>query len=327
VLAVFAAVGLLAVLAPILAAPSVATARAGRLQDARSKAKALAAEVAGLDAGIEAAVQRCAHAGDALHAVRGQIVANRRHQALAMGQLQTARSALAARAIALYKHDDVTMMDAILTASDFSDLVSQITMVQNVARGDRDVLRTVEVTKRQLADRAVALAADAHTAQKLVKLRDQELKTIRAQLGSRQALLNGVRADIRALAAQQVKAAPSPGPTVASPSGGGGSGGGGGQGQWWTSIQQAAGANGVDARGMYRLMMVESGGYASIVGPGGYYGLFQYAPSTWKGSWNPYRSASITDGAAQIRATALALKMGYGHSWWDPSYSWAFGGG
>ena len=44
-------------------------------------------------------------------------------------------------------------------------------------------------------------------------------------------------------------------------------------------------------------MMIESGGYASIVGPGGYYGLFQYHPSTWKGSWNPYRSASITDGA------------------------------
>jgi hypothetical protein len=77
---------------------------------------------------------------------------------------------------------------------------------------------------------------------------------------------------------------------------------------------------------MYRLMVIESGGYASIVGPGGYYGLFQYHPTTWKGSWNPYRSAGITDGAAQIRATALALKMGYGHAWWDPSYSWAFSG-
>ena len=77
---------------------------------------------------------------------------------------------------------------------------------------------------------------------------------------------------------------------------------------------------------MYRLMMIESGGSASVVGPGGYYGLFQYAPSTWKGSWNPWRSSSIADGAAQIKATALALRQGYGHSWWDPSYSWAFQG-
>ena len=44
------------------------------------------------------------------------------------------------------------------------------------------------------------------------------------------------------------------------------------------------------------------------------------------GSWNPYRSAGITNGAAQIRATARALKMGHGHAWWDPSYSWAFSG-
>jgi len=77
---------------------------------------------------------------------------------------------------------------------------------------------------------------------------------------------------------------------------------------------------------MYRLMMIESGGDAFVVGPGGYCGLFQYHPATWKGSWNPYRSASVTDGAAQIRATALALKTGHGHAWWDPSYSWAFSG-
>ena len=77
---------------------------------------------------------------------------------------------------------------------------------------------------------------------------------------------------------------------------------------------------------MYRLMMIESGGSAGVVGPGGYYGLFQYASTTWKGSWNPYASASISDGAAQIKATALALHLGYGHAWWDPSYSWAFQG-
>ena len=73
-------------------------------------------------------------------------------------------------------------------------------------------------------------------------------------------------------------------------------------------------------------MMIESGGSATVIGAGGYYGLFQYAPSTWKGSWNPWRSSSITDGAAQIKATALALSQGYGHAWWDPSYTWAFQG-
>ena len=316
---------LLAVLALAAAAVPV-SARTGELQGVRAKAKALAADVAALDAQIDAAVQRRTRATDSLAAVRGQISDDKRLQALALRELDVARATLVARAVALYKHDDVTALDAMFSADDFGDLVSRLTMVQSIARGDRDVLRTVERTKRELADRAVSLVADERTARKLVVQRDAELKSIKAQLGDRQAMLAGVRQEIRDLAAKQKPATPTPGGTVKPPSGGGGGGDGGGQGQWWPLIQQAAGANGVSARGMYRLMMIESGGYASIVGPGGYYGLFQYHPATWKGSWNPYRSASITDGAAQIRATARALKMGYGHAWWDPSYSWAFSG-
>ena len=304
-----------------------AGARSGEVQSARAKAKALAADVAALDAQIDAAVQRCTRATDSLAAVRGQIGDNKRLQKLALRELDVSRAALAARAVALYKHDDVTTLDAIFGADDFGDLVSRLTMVQNIARGDRDVLRTVERTTRELTDRAVSLVADERTTRKLVAQRNAELKSIRAQLGDRQALLAGARQEIRDLAAKQKPATPTPGETVKPPSGDGGGGdGGGGQGQWWPLIQQAAGANGVSARGMYRLMMIESGGYPSIVGPGGYYGLFQYAPVTWRGFWNPYRSSAITDGAAQIRATALALKMGYGHAWWDPSYSWAFSG-
>ena len=133
-----------------------------------------------------------------------------------------------------------------------------------------------------------------------------------------------MRSDIRRLVTVAQKAAPDPAPTVEPPDAG--EVDGDGTGPWWPLIQSAAVANGVSARGMYRLMMIESGGSAGVVGPGGYYGLFQYAPSTWKGSWNPWRSASVTDGAAQIKATALAIRQGNGHAWWDPSYTWAFQG-
>ncbi len=323
-----ALVGLALLACLALAAAAVpASARTGKLQSVRAKAKALANDVAALDAQIDGAVQRYSRATDSLAAVRGQIGDNKRFQRLALRELDVARATLVARAVALYKHDDVTSLDAFLTADDFNELVSQLTMVRSIAHGDRDVLRTVERTKRELADHAVSLAADERAARQLVTTRDAELKTIKAQLGERQAMLAGVRREIRAAAARQKPATPKPDQTVKPPSGGGGGGGGGGgQGAWWPLIQQAAGANGVSARGMYRLMMIESGGSASIVGPGDYYGLFQYDPTTWKGSWNPYRSASITDGSAQIRATARAVKMGYGHSWWDPSYSWAFSG-
>ena len=312
--------GLLVLAVAALAAPAV-SARAGQLQSDRQKAHTLAVDIAALDSRIEAAVQRFARATSSLQAVRTQIRDNTRLQRIARNELDLANATLSIRAVALYKNDDVSTLDAILTVDDFSELVGQLSMLRHVARGDRDVVRTIQLTSRQLADRETSLTADAHTAVKLVGQRSAELKTIRAQLSDRRALLAGVRTAIRNDAAKQERAAPDAGPTVQpSPDTGGG------QGQWWPLIQSAASSRGVSARGMYRLMMIESGGSASIVGPGGYYGLFQYAPSTWKGSWNPFRSSSITDGAAQIKATALALSQGYGHAWWDPSYSWAFEG-
>lgn len=319
---------MLVVLAAVCVAAAAGTlvapahARTGPLQQSRSRARAIAAEIAGLDARIGSAVARYSRASRALDAVRRQIRENRRLQRLAYRELDLARATLAARAVTMYKHGDVSAVDAMFGASDFSDFVTQMTMVRTLARSDRDVVRTIETTKRELSDRADSLAADEKTKRKLVEACRDELATIRVRLDQRRAALAGVRADIRHLVADAAKKAPDPAPTVEPPQQG--SGGEDGSGPWWALIRNAAASNGVSARGMYRLMMIESGGSATVVGPGGYYGLFQYAPATWKGSWNPWRSSGITDGAAQIKATALAIRQGYGHAWWDPSYSWAF---
>ena len=67
---------------------------------------------------------------------------------------------------------------------------------------------------------------------------------------------------------------------------------------------------------MWSVMMCESGGNPNASGGGGaWLGLFQYAPSTWRGSWNPYRSASIWDAKSQIFATAIAWSNGR-QGWW-----------
>ncbi len=67
---------------------------------------------------------------------------------------------------------------------------------------------------------------------------------------------------------------------------------------------------------MWAVMMCESGGDPNIADPSNrYFGLFQYAPATWQGQWNPYRDASIYDPHAQIFATAKAWHDGY-QGWW-----------
>jgi peptidoglycan hydrolase CwlO-like protein len=319
-LALAAALALCAIVAAVALAPAPAGARTGQLQQNRAEARELAADITALDARIDAAVTRYSRATQALEAVREQVTENRRLQRLAYQELGIARDALATRAVAMYKHEDVSPLDAVFGAADLGDLVTQLSMVRSIARCDRVVVRSIESTKQELRDRAAALVADERTAEKLVGTCRSELATIRSRLDERRAVLASVRADIRRLAAATAKSSPAPSPTVEPPDQGGGSG------PWWPLIQSAAASNGVSARGMYRLMMVESGGSAAVAGPGGYYGLFQYSPATWKGSWNPWRSARISDGSAQIKATALAIGQGYGHAWWDPSYTWAFQG-
>lgn len=302
------------------AAASPAAARTGKLQETRDEATALAADISALDARIDEAVQRYAQATQSLAAVREQLSENRRLRRLSQYELETARATLTARAVAMYKRGDVSTLDAIFAADDFDELVSQVAMVRRLARSDGEVVHTIEETKLEVADAAVKLSADERTAERLVQRRAAELRTIRAQLAERQGLLDGVRSEIRRLAAAEVKATPTEDGTVEPPIVDDGSG------EWWPLIQDAGAANGVSARGLYRLMMIESGGCATIVGPGGYCGLFQYSPATWTGSWNPWRASSITDGAAQIKATALAIREGHGPSWWGASYAWAFGG-
>lgn len=67
---------------------------------------------------------------------------------------------------------------------------------------------------------------------------------------------------------------------------------------------------------MYRVMMCESSGNPSVVGPRGlYHGLFQYHRGTWGGRWNPYRANNIYDAKSQIFATAKAWSVGMQSHW------------
>jgi hypothetical protein len=94
------------------------------------------------------------------------------------------------------------------------------------------------------------------------------------------------------------------------------------RGHWKPLIEIAGKKYGVSTAGLHRMMMLESGG--SRTAGTMYKGLFQYCPSTWSGSWNPWRRESIYNGWAQIRATAYALSRGMGRSQWPNTYPMAF---
>lgn len=305
----------LVALIAVVGAAVVPAAHSVTLESERQKARALAAEVAELDARIDAAVARYSQATRALEAVRASVAGNRRAIREARRQVDLARELLAEHARSIYKQSTPTTVDVLFGVASFGDLVRQLELLQRVGAGEADYVRTLQEGERELEERSLALAADEATAERLVAERASDLERLRSFFDDRRDLLASVEESVRELAAEAKPATPRPAVAETAAAG---------DGEWWPIIERAAAARGVSADGMYRLMMAESGGSATIVGAGGYHGLYQYSLTTWRGSWNPYRSASVYDGEAQIKASALAISRGWGPSFWPTTFDWAF---
>ena len=319
---------LLAVLvcAAVGAAVDTPRAVAAGLAAERGRARSISEQISTLDARLAGIVDQFASATTRLASVDAQIAQNERQLKVAVFQVSVARKVLSARAVAMYKERDTSFVDVLVGSSSFADMLSQLTFLSKLSQYDDNILGELQATRREVTDKELALKADRQAASTLLAQQTAERARIRSALAQRQRTLHGLQKEITRLEAELrkpvVKAQKVAVALPLAPTGNGVPVGG-----WWPVIKDAGSANGISPDGLYRLMMIESGGNASIVGGSGgrFCGLFQYFPGTWKGSWNPWRGESIFSGTAQIKATALAIKMGKGPFWWNPSYQWAFG--
>ncbi|HMK93414.1 MAG TPA: hypothetical protein VK576_10475 [Thermoleophilia bacterium] len=279
----------------------------------------------GIDTRLDQAVAAYALATQHLDDLQAQIASGRRQLRLARYQLGVARQQLAEHLVVAYKSSDASLLDVVLETRTFDQLLTKIDYVHQIAGSDAGLVRDVQRRKTAVSQSLGGLKQRLGDAQRAAAALGERRDALRAELAQRRSLLSGLKADVVRLVseARTVKAAdpkPDKGPatTTATPVPV--------SGPWRSLIAAAAAANGISADGLYRLMLAESGGSAAAVN-GPYCGLYQYARGTWTGSWNPWRGADIFDGAAQIKATALAIKLGYGSAWWPTTYPWAFGGG
>lgn len=316
----------LLVCAAVSAAVHTPRAGAASLAAERSRARSIGQQIATLDARLAGIVNQFASATARLASVDAQIAQNEHQLKVAVFQVSVARKVLSARAVAMYKERDTSIVDVLVGSSSFADMLSQLTFLSKLSQYDDNVLGELQATRQEVTDKELALKADREAASALLAQQTVERARIRTALSQRQSTLRGLQTEIKRLEAELrrpvVKAQKVAAVSPVAPTGEGVPRGG-----WWSVIKDAGAANGISADGLYRLMMIESGGNASIVGGSGgrFCGLFQYFPGTWKASWNPWRGESIFSGTAQIKATALAIKMGKGPFWWCPSYQWAFG--
>lgn len=307
----------------VLALLPAATAGAETLAAKRQEAARVAAEVAVLDAQLDVAVARYARAAQDLEALETRIATTSRELDAVRGQLGIAEQQLSMRAEALYKQGSVSLLDVLVSTGSFEEFLTRAEYIRRVGRSDADIVASVSDFRDRLQLAQQRLRDDLARAERATATRADQRARIEASLLQRSQMLAGIRAEVEDLRTTAAAEAAATSAVSVGPSPPGGSGAEQGEGAWWPLIKNVAADNGISAQGLYRLMMVESGGVATATN-GPYRGLFQYATSTWRGEWNPWRGRDVFDGAAQIRATGLAIRLGHGPAWWPNTYGWAF---
>jgi peptidoglycan DL-endopeptidase CwlO len=197
--------GLVAAL--VAASPSFAA--PGSVSSKQAEARSVMAQIQGLDANLERAVDAYNLANEKLAGIENDLRTNKAELKLAKANLRHARGQLNAHLIAMYTSGNQdTGLEVLLGATSMDDLISRIDTVNRVSDQSTDVLRQVKVFGAKVKQERARLQT-AHVQQaRLVAERSAEKASIQGQLASRQQLLSSIKSQITQMqAAEQARQA------------------------------------------------------------------------------------------------------------------------
>ncbi len=195
---------LIVVLAALLAA-STAHAAPGAVSAKEAQARDVLAQIQGLDANLERAVDSYNLANEKLAGIEGDLRENKQALRLAKSNLRHAQTMLNARVVELYTSGggQDTGLEVLLGATSMDDLITRIDTMNRVSDQSTDVLRQVKTFRAKVKEQRARLQT-AHVEQaKLVAQRSAEKASIEGQLASRQQLLSSIKSEIAQMQAAE----------------------------------------------------------------------------------------------------------------------------
>ena len=192
------------VMAALLAA-STAHAAPGAVSSKEAQARDVLAQIQGLDANLERAVDSYNLANEKLAGIEGDLRENKQELRLAKSNLRHAQTMLNARLVDLYTSGggQDTGLEVLLGATSMDDLITRIDTMNRVSDQSTDVLRQVKTFRAKVKEQRARLQT-AHVEQaKLVAQRSAEKASIEGQLASRQQLLSSIKSEIEQMQAAE----------------------------------------------------------------------------------------------------------------------------
>ena len=196
------------VVVALMAAPA-AHATPGSISSKQAQAQSVLAQVQGLDANLERAVDAYNLANEKLGQIEGDLQENKLELRLARKNLKRSQAQLSTRLVEMYTSgDENSGLDVLLGASSIDDLISRIDTINRLSDQSTEVLRQVKVYRAAVKHRRQRLQV-AHVQQaELVAERSAQKASIEGQLAERQQLLSSIKSQIAEMqAAEQARQA------------------------------------------------------------------------------------------------------------------------
>jgi peptidoglycan DL-endopeptidase CwlO len=175
----------------------------------QAQAQDVLAQIQGLDANLERAVDAYNLANEKLGQIESDLQENKLELRLARRNLTRAQSMLSQRLVQMYTSGgEDTGLEVLLGASSIDDLISRIDTANRVSDQSTAVLRQVKVYRKVVKERRARLKT-AHVEQaRLVNERSAQKASIEGQLAERKQLLSSIKSEIeRIQAAEQAQQA------------------------------------------------------------------------------------------------------------------------
>ncbi len=166
---------------------------------ARQEAEALAARIDELNEQLGAAVEDYNYATEKLSQTQAAIKDKQAKLAQAEADLESVRAQLTERVVEIYKQGHLGMLDTLMGASSFSDLVNRLDILERLSAQDTEMLDQVEGYRERVSDRKSELASQLEEEKVLLAESESAKAKVEETLAANEQALQGKEAQIAQL--------------------------------------------------------------------------------------------------------------------------------
>jgi len=185
----------------MLVAPALATPQS--IIDARDDAAALRSQVETLNDRVESSMEDYQYAKVQLAETEASLASTQKKLTRAEKDLVTAQSHLKRRIDGLYRDGRLGLLDAVLGARSFNDLINRFDLLKRVGVKDQEIYAQVTAYRKDVSARKATLAKDQAKQKKLLAESKAALASVKERLAERERALKGKERLVAQLEAEE----------------------------------------------------------------------------------------------------------------------------